>query len=138
NLCPVEIAAGALGDGLPLRDMLVSPQHRMLQTGTAPEIWFGMDEVLVAALHMVGLPGIRRKGAQAISYVHVMCAAHEIIMADGAWTESFQPAAAMLDEMAASARAELRAMFPDMGEAVAFPAARLSLKAHEARVLLGA
>ncbi|MCU0800319.1 MAG: Hint domain-containing protein [Rhodobacteraceae bacterium] len=137
SLCPVRIAAGALGGGLPRRDMLVSPQHRMLKAGAGPEMWFGTDEVLVAALHMVGQPGVTRKGAQAVSYIHVMCAAHEIIMAEGAWTESFQPAAVMLNAMAQSAQEELQALFPDMG-AVAFPAARRSLKAHEARVLLAA
>jgi Hint domain len=137
-LRPVRIAAGALGGGLPLRDMLVSPQHRMLVEGTGPEMWFGTDEVLVAALHMVGAAGVTQGLVEGVSYIHIMCDAHEIIMAEGAWTESFQPAARMLDEMDAAQRAELLALFPDLYDLPSFPAARRSLKAHEARVLRAA
>ncbi|MFN4131169.1 MAG: Hint domain-containing protein, partial [Paracoccaceae bacterium] len=57
-LRPVRIAKGALGDGLPQRDMLVSPQHRMLMEAARAELLFGEREVLVAALHLVGRPGI--------------------------------------------------------------------------------
>jgi hypothetical protein len=137
-LRPVRIAAGALGGGLPLRDMWVSPQHRMLVEGRGPEMWFGTDEVLVAALHLVGQPGVEQVMLPGVSYIHIMCAAHEIIMADGAWTESFQPAARMLDEMDVGQRAELLALFPDFYDQPSFPAARRSLKAHEVRVLLAA
>lgn len=135
-LRPVRIAAGALGDGLPRRDLLVSPQHRMLLCGTGPEMWFGADEVLVAAVHMLGQPGITQGLRNGVTYIHIMCDAHAIIMANGAWTESFQPAGRMLAGMEADQRAELLALMPDLAALPSFPAARRSLKAHEARVLL--
>jgi Ca2+-binding RTX toxin-like protein len=138
-LRPVLIRAGALGDGLPVRDMMVSPQHRMLIEGAAPEIWFGEDQVLVAALHLVGRPGIAQIMPRGVSYLHVLCDAHEIIRADGAWTESFQPAARMVAGMDAAAQAELHLLFPDMAATLmALPVARRALKSHEARVLFAA
>ena len=136
-LRPVEIGAGALGHGLPIRAMTVSPQHRMVIEGARAEMLFGEPEVLVAATHLTSLPGVEVKLSAAVRYVHVMFDRHEIICANGAWTESFQPAQRMLDGMDRAQADEVLAQFPELaGQEFDFPAARLSLKAHEARVLL--
>jgi len=138
-LRPVRIRKGALGQGLPQRDLLVSPQHRMLIEGARPEMLFGEREVLVAALHLVGHPGIEQVLPPSVSYIHVMCAQHEIIQAEGAWTESFQPGAATLKGMDSAQRDEVLFLFPELAESpLAYPAARASLRAFEARVLLAA
>jgi hypothetical protein len=139
HLCPVRIAAGALGNGLPAVDMIVSPQHRMLVKGPACDLLFGENEALAAAVHLVGQPGITRVAPRDITYVHVMFEEHEIILADGAWSESFQPGDLTLAGMDDAARAELFEIFPKLREAegrVNYSAARLSLKAHEVRVLM--
>lgn len=141
SLCPVHIAAGALGDGLPHTDMCVSPQHRMLVGGVQSELLYGESEVLAAALYLVGQPGITRLAPRAISYLHVMFDEHEIVLADGAWTESFQPGDQSVAGMDDGTRAELFEIFPqlrDQSGRRAYGAARLSLKAHEVRVLLAA
>ncbi len=139
TLVPVRIAAGALGAGLPERDLLVSPQHRVLVSGPRTELCFGDDEVLVAAIHLVGLPGITRAGGAGVQYLHLMFDRHEIIRSDGAWTESFQPGCRTLGGMDKAQRAEIAALFPDLEHHGArFAAARRSLKAHEARVLFAA
>lgn len=140
---PVQIARGALGADCPDRDMLVSPQHRMLLTGAGAELLVGEAEVLVAALHLDGRAGVTRVlPREGVSYVHVMFDDHEIIRADGAWSESFQPGKASLDGLGDEQRAEILALFPDLaapGDSVdTYPAARLSLRAHEARALLSA
>jgi hypothetical protein len=136
-LRPVEIGAGALGHGLPTHAMTVSPQHRMVIEGARAEMLFGEPEVLVAATHLTSLPGVEVKLSAAVRYVHVMFDRHEIICANGAWTESFQPAQRMLDGMDRAQADEVLALFPELaGQEFDFPAARLSLKAHEARVLL--
>ncbi len=135
---PVRIAKGALGDGLPERDMLVSPQHRMLMTGARAELLFGEHEVLVAATHLVGMPGISRTYPPQISYIHMLFDQHEIVRADGAWSESFQPGLATLGSLEEEQRAEVLALFPDLAFEANYPAARLSLKSREARVLIGA
>ncbi|MDP4033395.1 MAG: Hint domain-containing protein, partial [Pseudorhodobacter sp.] len=138
-LRPVRIAKGALGDGLPQRDMLVSPQHRMLIEGVRAELLFGEREVLVAAIHLVGQPGIEQVMPRGVSYIHVMCSQHEIVQAEGAWTESFQPGSGTLGAMERAQRDEVLALFPELANGVrSYPAARATLKAHEARVLLSA
>ncbi|MCW1917628.1 Hint domain-containing protein [Rhodobacter sp. KR11] len=133
RLQPLRITAGSLGAGLPRRDLTVSPQHRMLIEGARAEMLFGEAEVLVAARHLEATPLL----PAGVTYIHLLFDAHEIIQAEGAWTESFQPAARMLSEMEAETRAEIEALFPDLSHQ-GFPAARLSLKAHEAKVLLAA
>ena len=139
SLRPVLIPAGALGRGLPLRDMRVSPQHRVVLDGPRAEMLFGEPEVLVAAIHLVGQAGIRQELSLGIEYIHVLCDAHEILCSDGIWSESFQPAGRTVDAMDKAQQAEIVALFPELaGCDVAFPAARLTLKAHEARVLLAA
>ena len=140
TLAPVLIKAGALGGGLPERDMRVSPQHRMLVTGPRAELVFGEREVLVPALHMVGLPGITRDHA-AVTYVHIMFERHEIVRADGSWSESFQPAEWAMAWLDDAQRAEVLKLFPELAEGTGtarFDSARMVLKAHEARALLTA
>jgi hypothetical protein len=138
NFAPVRIARGALGGELPLRDMMVSPQHRILFTGHRAEMLFGEHEVLVAATHLTGLSGVTRAMPQQVSYIHLMFDRHEIVRADGAWSESFQPGDMTLAGMDDAQRNELLALFPELaaGQYRPFLSARRSLRAHEARVLL--
>ncbi len=138
DLCPVVLQPGALGSAGPDRVMAVSPQHRILVAGAAAELLTGEGEVLAAALHLAGRPGIGRAGPCPVSYVHILFDGHEIVRSDGIWSESFQPGAASLNGLGAPQRAEVLALFPELAEAnpaVNFPAARLTLKPHEARAL---
>ncbi|MFN4201812.1 MAG: Hint domain-containing protein [Tabrizicola sp.] len=138
QLQPVRIAAGALGAAKPDRSMLVSPQHRLLIEGARAEMYFGEAEVLVPAKHLVGSAEVSRAlPAEGVTYVHILFDRHEIVLSDGIWTESFQPAERTLCALDAAAREEVLDLFPELaaGDDV-FPAARLSLKAHEAKVLL--
>jgi Ca2+-binding RTX toxin-like protein len=144
QLQPVRIEAGALGvdalgGGLPLRDMRVSPQHRMLVEGARAEMLFGDGEVLVAATHLVGQPGITQGLVAGVTYIHLLFDAHELIEADGAWSESFQPAERTLGAMEDGQRAELAALFPELlVGGTCFAPARLTLRGFEAKVLLAA
>jgi hypothetical protein len=134
----VRIAAGALGPGCPVRDMDVSPQHRMLITGAEAELLSGESEVLAAAIHLVGRPGIVQTCCEPVSYIHILFDRHEIVRADGAWTESFQPGEHVVGDMDAGQRAELFALFPELATAAgraAFAPARMTLKGHEVRAL---
>lgn len=138
DLQPVRIAAGALAGVGPDRAMLVSPQHRVLVEGARAEMYFGESEVLVPAKHLIGLAEVTRAlPAEGVTYVHILFDRHEIVQSDGIWTESFQPAERTLNALDDAARAEVLELFPDLAaDATGFPAARLSLKAHEAKVLV--
>ena len=139
DLRPVRIEAKAL-DGFPLRDMLLSAQHRVLVENARAELLFGDAEVLVAAKHLVGAKGVSRVLPTAgVTYVHVLFDRHEIILSEGLWSESFQPAQRMVSGMEAPVRDEVLAIFPELATSGgAFEAARPTLKTHEARVLLSA
>jgi Ca2+-binding RTX toxin-like protein len=139
DLQPVRIAKGAFGAAGPDRTMLVSPQHRVLIEGARAELLFGEAEVLVPAKHLVGLTDTTRAlPADGVTYVHILFDQHQVVLSDGLWTESFQPALRMVNAMEVAVRDEILAIFPEIvAETDVFPGARLSLKAHEARVLLG-
>ena len=135
---PVRIKAGALRDGIPTRDMMVSPNHRMLISSPSTEMLFSENEVLVAAKHLVGMKGIDQIAPSKISYIHVLFDNHEVVLADGSWSESFQPGDYSLAGVQAEQRCEILALFPELSSAAGladYPAARRSLRAHEARIL---
>jgi hypothetical protein len=136
----VIVRAGALGNGLPLRDLRVSPWHRLLLCGQRAELMFGEYEVLVPAIYLVGQPGFARDAAP-VSYVHIMFETHQIVRSEGAWSESFQPGAKTLSSMDSAQRAELLALFPQLTEIAgqsAYSSARLTLSEQDARALLAA
>lgn len=138
QLQPVRIGAGAFAGAGPDRTMLVSPQHRVLIEGARAEMYFGESEVLVPAKHLTGLAEVTRAlPSEGVTYVHILFDRHEIVQSDGLWTESFQPAERTLGALEEAARAEVLELFPELAQNTdAFPSARLSLKAHEARVLV--
>ncbi|MGR3541319.1 MAG: Hint domain-containing protein [Hasllibacter sp.] len=138
HLKPILVKAGALGGGLPERDMLVSPQHRMLVQSEAAQLYFEEREVLVPAKHLVNGDTIRTAQALGTTYLHFMFERHEVVLSDGAWTESFQPGDYTLKGLDGAARGELMEVFPEISEAAGrrgYGAARRTLKAHEAKLL---
>lgn len=139
HLKPVLIRAGSLGEGLPERDMLVSPNHRMLVSNDKTALYFEENEVLVAAKHLVDNKGVRTVETLGTSYLHFMFDHHEVVLANGAWTESFQPGDQSLKGLGNAQRAEIFEIFPELkGEAgvEGYKAARKTLKRHEARLLI--
>jgi hypothetical protein len=140
DFAAVVVRAGALGNGLPQRDLRVSPWHRLLLCGQRAELMFGEHEVLVPAVYLVGQPGFTRDDAP-VTYVHIMFDTHQIIRSEGAWSESFQPGAKTLSSMDAAQRDELLALFPELAEQTgqtAYASARLTLSEQDVRALLAA
>ena len=132
---PVRIPAGALGEGLPARDLCVSPQHRVLVSGARLRLALSLAEALVPARHLVnGRTILREAGDLPVSYHHLLFDRHEVIYSEGVPTESFHPGRWGLGVLAEEARAEVLALFPELArDPMAFgPAARPSLRRHEA------
>jgi hypothetical protein len=76
---PVLIRAEALGAELPTRDLYVSPKHAMF-----------IDGVLVPAELLVNeLSVLQPPAAGPVEYFHVEFDAHDVILAEGAASESF-------------------------------------------------
>lgn len=134
-LAPVLIPEGVLGN---TRDIKVSPQHRMLIGGWKAELYYGEPEVLVASKHLVDGSVIRFVPGGEVEYFHILFDRHEIVVADGAPSESFHPGDQGLSVLDQEARREVFMLFPELetkGLASYGPAARRSLKAHEAVLL---
>ena len=78
-LMPVRIAAGALAEGSPARDLFVSAEHMMC-----------LNDVLVPAEKLLNGTTITRcQDFDVVQYFHVELPRHSVIYADGAPAESF-------------------------------------------------
>jgi hypothetical protein len=76
---PIRIAAGALADGVPARDLVVSPDHALF-----------LDGVLVQAKDLVdGTMIAPDRRLSRVTYFHVELDAHDVLLAEGAPAESF-------------------------------------------------
>ena len=115
NLRPVRIRAGALGPGLPGRDLTVSPQHRVLVRSRIAERLTGAQEALVPAIHLCAMPGIAVESpVDGIEYLHLLFDRHEIVRSDGCWTESLFTGPQALRSLTPAGRREIRALFPGL------------------------
>lgn len=135
---PIMIRRGALGLGLPERDMMVSPNHRVLVVNDRNAMFFGEREVLVAAKHLLGQNGISLCDVPRVTYLHFMFDAHEVVLSNNARTESFQPGDYTLNGMDAAQRTEIMSLFPELDTPDGLPdfaAARRSLSRHEALLI---
>jgi hypothetical protein len=79
DVLPVLIREGALADGLPHRDLWISPLHAMFLNG-----------VLIPAIALVnGTSIVQAAAIESVEYFHLELAAHDVIYAEGASSETF-------------------------------------------------
>ena len=78
-LAPVRIRCGALGPGLPEKDLLLSPDHCLLLD----------DKLVPAKLLLNGMTVLQERSTQAVSYYHVELAHHGVLLAEGLPVESY-------------------------------------------------
>ena len=79
DILPVCIKAGALDDDLPKRDLWISPNHAMY-----------LDGMLIEAKDLVnGVSIVQAESVEQIEYFHIELDSHDVIIAEGAPSESF-------------------------------------------------
>lgn len=114
-LVPVRIRQNAFGPGLPSRDLLVSPQHRILVEGWHAELLFGEAEVLVHAAHLLNDHSIiRRLPIEPITFFHFALDRHQIVFANALPAESLYPGDVALSAVARPDAEELIGIFPEL------------------------
>ncbi len=136
-LRPVRVPA-ATGPGGARGVLLVGPGQRLVLRGPAVAAAFGAEEVLAAAGDLVGGWPLRvDHGLATLSYVQLMFARHQLVLAEGRAVASFHPAEASLDPQDAAGRAGLEAAWPGLAaDPDRFgPPARRLLSQAEAAIL---
>ncbi len=98
---PVQLRAGSLGDGLPARDLYVSPGHSML-----------IQDTLVLATSLVnGITITQGECPERIEYFQIELQGHDCVIAEGTWSETYadwEEGRALFHNAA-----QFHAMFPD-------------------------
>lgn len=111
---PVMIRKNALGNTV---DLLVSQQHRMLIGDWRAEIYFGVEQVLVAAKHLCNGDTISVAPGEEVEYFHLLFDRHQIVWAAGIPSESYFPGHAV-NQADRETRAEIDRLFPDLAKTV--------------------
>lgn len=125
DLRPVRILAHALGKQLPERDLLVSKQHRMLVSSKIAERMFGQREVLISSIKLTALPGIFvDEQIETVEYHHLLFDGHQLVLAEGAKTESLYLGVETQMALSPEARQEVDLLFPELAEGFAPDTAR--------------
>jgi hypothetical protein len=79
HILPVCIKAGAIGENTPRRDLWISPHHAMY-----------LEEVLIEARDLVnGSNVVQPDDTNAVEYFHIELDSHDVIVAEGALSETF-------------------------------------------------
>ena len=112
RVLPIRITAGALDENLPVRDLLVSPDHALL-----------IGDVLIQAGALVNGSTIRREEnvPRVYTYYHLELADHALILAEGVPAETFVD---NVDRMAFDNWAEHLALYPEGREITELPLPR--------------
>jgi Hint domain-containing protein len=79
DVLPIRVEAGALADGVPARDLYLSPEHALY-----------IDYVLVPAGLLVNGVTIRQvERVERLEYFHIELEMHDVLLAEGAPAETF-------------------------------------------------
>jgi len=115
NLRPIRIKAGSLGLGMTERDLVVSQHHRILVSSRIVQRMLNEAEILVGAKFLLPLEGIDVAcDMDEVTYVHFLFDRHQIVLSNGAETESLFTGPEALKSVPQEARDEIFAIFPEL------------------------
>ena len=84
DILPICIKAGALDENVPRRDLWISPHHAMYVKEKH------LDGVLIEAKDLVnGVSIVQAQSVDKVEYFHIEMATHDVIVAEGALSETF-------------------------------------------------
>jgi hypothetical protein len=78
DVWPVRVHVGAFGDGLPHRDLWLSPNHSVF-----------VENVLIPIKHLINGITIEQVPRNEVTYYHVELEHHDLLLAEGLPAESF-------------------------------------------------
>jgi hypothetical protein len=79
DILPICVKAGALDENVPQRDLWISPHHAMYLEG-----------ILIEAKDLInGVSIVQAERAEKVEYFHIELDTHDVIIAEGALSESF-------------------------------------------------
>lgn len=111
---PVLIGQGAMGNGLPERDVLVGSNTRVLVTNHLKKPGNRKPGLLVSARYLTSLSGVSIADCTSFCWTHFMFDRHELVLIDGIWIESFQPNDPSLQGLSNAQSDELFQFFPEL------------------------
>jgi len=138
HLAPVRIRRNAMGPNRPTCDLVVSPQHRILIDDWRSELLFGEDEVLVPARTLINDRDVMVDQMQCgVEYFHILLENHQLVCANGQWSESLMPDQNTLKTLTPQQIEEIHALRPDFfeGDVPCYVATFPAVAARPARVL---
>ncbi|WP_323771885.1 Hint domain-containing protein [Antarctobacter sp.] len=94
----IRIRKGALGRGVPEHVLLVAPEQRFLVGGVRLRHLLGLAEATVTATQLSRLKGVSALSDSPTTFVQLLFDRHELLLAEGLWTDSLLVTQDMLDQ----------------------------------------
>ncbi len=125
------------GPQLPLRDITLSPQHRVLIGGPLMRNMFDQSEMLIAVKHLEKLRRVQQPRVKGdVTYRHILFDRHEVIYANGLPTESLLIGDEARRKLPRALLEEIDTLVPQISQSpAAQPPARVLARGHQARLL---
>lgn len=114
HLRPVMVRKGAFGDGMPVADTMMS-QNTRVPVVTKSLRLIGIERIEMLALkNLIDHDSVLFMPVVGIQYVHLVFDQHEIVAANGFWTECFNTTDTSLKGVGNAQRLEILDIFPKL------------------------
>jgi hypothetical protein len=112
---PITIKAHAFGPNVPSRDTKLSPNHAILNDHWKASLYFGDTEVLMAAKGLLNTDYAFRSPVPSVTYFHILLDQHNLLQANGLWSESLYLGSECMKMLSPPNRSEIFDLFPQLG-----------------------